>query len=178
MNYHHYLGLDLSLRHTGIAIVNEEKFVKSEIIDCSVLRGMERIKVIRETIKKVLEEYKPELTAIENYAFGCRGRAVFNLGELGGVIRFTLYSLKIPYIEIAPMTAKKFLTGKGNAEKNQMLMYALKNYKLEFDNDNECDAFALALMTRAVSTKDLSGLKKFQKEVVKNYMEREHEKQM
>ena len=44
---------------------------------------------------------------------------------------------------------KKFLTGKGNAEKNLILMNVYKKYGVECSNDNEADAINIAKLLKA-----------------------------
>jgi crossover junction endodeoxyribonuclease RuvC len=48
------------------------------------------------------------------------------------------------YLMVAPTALKKFITGKGNAKKELMLMKIFKRYGLEFENNNLADAYALA----------------------------------
>jgi len=57
---------------------------------------------------------------IEGYAFGATGR-VFQIAENTGLLKYALWSNKIPYDVFAPSAIKKAATGKGNADKAKML---------------------------------------------------------
>ena len=50
----------------------------------------------------------------------------------------------IKFKPIAPTTIKKFVTGNGQCKKNLMLLQVYKKFGIEFDSDDECDAFSLA----------------------------------
>ena len=55
---------------------------------------------------------------IEGYSFGSRGRALFQIAENGGILKYRLTRHK--YEIIPPANIKKFATQKGNADKEQM----------------------------------------------------------
>lgn len=69
---------------------------------------------------------------IEDYALGARGK-VFEIAENTGLLKYKLYSQKIPFSLFAPTTIKKFATGKGNADKNKMYEAWMKetNYDIQ-----------------------------------------------
>jgi crossover junction endodeoxyribonuclease RuvC len=69
------------------------------------------------------------------------------MGALHYYLRLFLHERKIPFKVVAPNTLKKFVTGKGNSKKNQMMLHAFKKWKMEFDDDNLCDAYGLARMS-------------------------------
>jgi len=80
------------------------------------------------------------------------------LGELAGLVKLTCWDYfdgnvnrYIPYpqnlrtpLQIPPMTLKKYAAGKGNANKQEMLMQIFKRWGLEFNDDNAADSYALA----------------------------------
>lgn len=83
------------------------------------------------------------LVAIEGYAFGARnGREA--AGELGGAVRLALHAAGIPMIEVPPSTLKKYVTGKGVADKNIMLREVFRRWAYEAKNDDLADAYSLA----------------------------------
>jgi crossover junction endodeoxyribonuclease RuvC len=130
------LGLDLSLTASGIYCDT-----CGGSIFKTKLRGMERLQAIRdEVVKHALHS---DIILVEGYAFGARGNAMFSIGELGGVIRLALYELSKPYIEIAPTQLKKFATGKGNANKDEVIAAAIRKFNFQGTDNNEADAYVL-----------------------------------
>lgn len=139
------MAIDPSLNETGICIFNSqnELIYKGIISNTDKLKDMQRLFYIKNELKKLIKKYKINLVGIEDYSYGSKGRAIINLGELGGVIRLYLFEQKIPYILIQPTKIKKFITGKGNAKKELMLLKVYKKFNMEFENNNICDAYAL-----------------------------------
>ena len=55
-----------------------------------------------------------------------------------------LSKLAVRVIEIPPSTRAKFITGKGNASKDTVLVAAIKRLPIDVANNNEADAAVLA----------------------------------
>jgi len=65
-------------------------------------------------------------------------------GMVQGIARLVLTKKGIPYGTLLPASLKKYATGKGSdPNKIGMALAALKRAGLEFDDDNQCDAFWL-----------------------------------
>ena len=71
------------------------------------------------------------MVAIEGYSFGSTGRAVFNIGENGGLLKHKLWVKHIPIRLVPPQTIKKFATGKGTATKEKMYEAWLQDTELD-----------------------------------------------
>lgn len=127
--------------------------------------GVSRISEIFEEFDAYLEATQSSLAgaAIEGYAYSAKG-AVFNLGELGGVLRLALYKRNIRTIEVPPTYLKKFLTGKGTSPKNVMLKEAYRLYEIDINDDNDCDAFALALVAQNYFETEFHAIKTYRTE--------------
>lgn len=135
-------GLDLSLTSTGLATADAIRTLATK------LRGTPRLLWIREA---VLDELgRCDLVVLEGYSFGSKGSAIFQTGELGGVIRLALYERGIRYVEVSPQTMKIYATGKGNVGgKDQVLVQAVKRSGIEFESNDACDAWWLRQMALA-----------------------------
>ena len=94
-----------------------------------------------------------------------RAGSAIKLAMLGTVVRMTLFELKLPFMLIAPTQLKKYVTGKGNAQKDMMLMQIFKKYNIEAKDDNQADACGLAFLAEAL-LKPFDGLPKPQQEVL------------
>lgn len=134
------LAIDPSLTETGICIFKNGK-IHSEVIKPKT-KDVARLSDISNHINCLIQDHCITHACIEGYAYSAIGRIV-NLGELGGVIRLLLYDEGIPFVVVPPTVIKKFITGKGNAKKELMLLQVYKKFGVEFDNNNTCDAFAL-----------------------------------
>lgn len=140
------MAIDPSLSNTGFAMWENDK-----IVTCCVgskQRGIPRLIEIRNHICRLLDFYKIDLIFIEGYAYGSGlgGSRNIDLGELGGVLRVMFYEKKIPYVEIVPQHLKKYVTGKGNANKELMMKVAKEKYGIDFKNNDECDAYGMYLL--------------------------------
>lgn len=161
------LGIDPSLNGTGIVLLNSggqiiyQKAIILNKTKKTTIKGFSRINLILSIIKEVIKENQNliKLVIIEGYSFGSnRSRSVFDLGELGGIIKYFLYEKEISFVEVPPKFLKKYVTGNGNADKLMMIDSVKKRYKENFDNDNICDAYALARLGIELSPIDLERL--------------------
>lgn len=146
------MGIDPSLTSTGYVVLETgtvRHLRESGAITFPKLSGMARVVAIEEILLAVLKRNCPNVVYIEGYSFGSTGKAVFQMGELGGVLRRMLYKMEgsgIVWTEIPPSTLKKFCTGKGNSKKEDMKLHAYKKWGVEFKTNDETDAYALAKM--------------------------------
>lgn len=162
-----FAGFDLSLTASGIVILNSKGEVKERHVIKSKLRGQERLEEILNKIKAIIEPYNIQLVCIEGYAMGGVGR-VFDIAELGGIVKFHLYQIKQAFCTPTPTQVKKYATGKGggpNAGKDQVTMHVFKNWGFEAVDNNEADAYVLSRIALALSGFDTT-LKAYQKEVI------------
>lgn len=86
----------------------------------------------------------PSHIIIEGYLVHMKGNAI-GLVEVGWHIRRGLLERfpKATIIEVPPTSLKKFVTGKGNADKVAVATALSKRYGRAFDSDNMADAFGL-----------------------------------
>lgn len=162
------IGLDLSLTHSGWVVLERNQLSSFGTIIPKKLRGVKRLFYIKQEILKILQHNKPNLVVIEGYAYS-RYTGVCS-GELGGIIRLLLYTNKIKYLIVAPMTLKKFATGKGGSPKSKMEKCVYKNWNVELKTEHEVDAFALAMLGRYAML-DYIEMTKSQLEAVKTVLE-------
>tara|TARA_Y100000034_G_scaffold136342_1_gene212299 strand:- start:2269 stop:2787 length:519 start_codon:yes stop_codon:yes gene_type:complete len=117
----------------------------------------ERLFIIRSFIKDLCEKHLIELIVMEGYSFGSRNtKFTFTAGEVGGTIKLLSFDLDIPLIIVSPTLLKKYVCGKGNVKKEQMLLQVYKKYNREFDNNNICDAYCLNEFVRRFKEYELN----------------------
>lgn len=144
-----FIGLDLSLNHTGVAELSSTGVVTNL---CEVRpgkhTGVERLQYLREALLAALPT-DPLVVCIEGYAMGAKGR-VFHIGEWGGVARLALLERgRCAVLTLPPSNLKSFATGKGNAPKEYMIAAAQAEFGDRPMTDNEADALHLAAAARA-----------------------------
>ena len=98
-------------------------------------------------------ERNVRLAAIEDYAYGIKNdqtNCTFSLGELGGCVRYHLFTRCVPYLNVPIQTNKQFATGNGSAKKPQVASCMAAIWGLPPFRKDQYDASdALALATVA-----------------------------
>lgn len=106
------------------------------------LRGAARLAFIREVFLHFLGKNSIQGVAIEGYSVGSVNRP-FDLGEVSGVLRQTVYTATgLECVVVPPSTLKKYATGLSHASKEQMIDALRRHYAT--DDDNIADAVWLA----------------------------------
>jgi crossover junction endodeoxyribonuclease RuvC len=138
-----FAGVDPSLTATGLALHGGGLELDAIRVKS---KGLDRLRLLRDHVVGFC--LPASLVAIEGYAYGAK----FNresMGELGGILRLALYEAGIDFIDVPPTVLKKFVTGKGNAQKQQMLLSVYKKWGVDITDDNIADAYALARFAEA-----------------------------
>jgi Holliday junction resolvasome RuvABC endonuclease subunit len=150
------LGLDISLRHTGIVVLTEDGAVEYKETFHNKLQKeplpklgdynmvVDYLKWF--VIKHFQNKNAPVIIAREDYAYSASSASETLLKELGGIIEWELSKLPILGSKMlwVPVTlAKKFATGKGNAQKSEMMKEVFKRFGFDGD-EHASDAFAVA----------------------------------
>lgn len=144
-----FLGIDQSLNATGLCTISEAgDVVTAKTIDPEGRVGGERLVYIKRAVESVLDGIG--FAAIEGYAYGSVGR-VFELGEIGGVLKTLLTERQVKYVIVPPILVKKFATGSTSAAKEEMVLAARESGDKSFylSDDNQADAYFLAKIARA-----------------------------
>lgn len=152
------LSIDQSLTGTGVCYMASDGRFETFLIKTTPKESwavrMDRILKFLDDIfnlrtVKMPQPSKVDHVVMESYAFGAKGR-VFNLGELGGVIKYHFhkeYAVEIPQILI--QWHKMWVAGAGNASKLQVIKALRENYGIDVKNDNIADAVSMALFYKA-----------------------------
>lgn len=153
-----FVGLDLSLRSTGFAVLRESGEVEAiQSFGSSLNRGssmkdkLDRLVMISarivDEIRYVRINGDSAEVCIENYAFGARG-AQNDLGELHGVIKTQIYvGLGIVPTVVSPSSYRKVILGSGRKTKQESFDYAksvLTKLGHASINADEADAYLVA----------------------------------
>lgn len=156
------VGLDMSLSSTGMMVLDEAgSIAHQESIASPRIGGSVRQRITRYTTtvsaiyKRLAGMDDLHCICIEGYSFGSKGQAVLDLAEFGGLIRAMLcqHFGGTPIHEVAPSNLKKWATGKGafkGGGKTPMVVAIMNRYKVDFQTDDEFDAYGLARMAHQI----------------------------
>lgn len=167
------IGIDPSLTGTGVVVLVDGKLKEKALIktkpdvEKTPVNELKRLLNITSKIQLITNKYTQytEMVVIEGLSFGARNTtALIQLSGLNYLIRKLLYELNIPFTICAPTTLKKFICGKGNAQKDLVMMKVYKRYNVTLTNDNEADAYVMSRIADAL-VREVK-LTTFQKEVI------------
>lgn len=138
-------GVDLSLTSTGVCVGSDPERAHSLTITTR-LTGPARLAHIRDRVLHYTAGCG--LVVVESQAHNAsRGVGVImKTAALHGVIGVALHEWNIASALVNPVRVKQYATGSCRAKKEQMLLAAYKRFGREFANNDECDAFFLAVM--------------------------------
>ncbi|GAB1467343.1 crossover junction endodeoxyribonuclease RuvC [Candidatus Cloacimonadota bacterium] len=145
------IGIDPGSRYCGYGLIQMEgrKVLAAgcDVIDVSKEKTLpQRLLLLYNQICAVLDEYQPEIAAVESMFFHKQIKSIFTLGHARGVILLALASKGIDLLEYSPREIKKSVVGNGNASKAQVRYMINQLYKLKESprRDDAYDALAIA----------------------------------
>jgi len=156
-----FVGLDLSMRATGLVVLDEagEVVLRQRIgwkDSCATVHQRIRYfakvaKEVQATVASCAEANGPQhllAIAVEDYATHGPGDPTIG-PELGAIVRMGLICYPSLH-EVSTTSLKKFATGKGNATKDVVMLHTFKRWAFDCGDDNNlADAYVLARMVRA-----------------------------
>jgi Holliday junction resolvasome RuvABC endonuclease subunit len=141
------LGLDLSLTGTGWAVVDTDRRT-TRVGTISTVPGPPEPR-----LTYILDEIPTAgvaLAAVEAFLPGVTGGKSVERGALHLMTRIKLWRAGIPFALVHVSRVKKYATGAGGANKTQIQDALIRRLGLDecprFADDNQADAFVLALM--------------------------------
>lgn len=149
------LAIDPSLTSTGYAYQTGGDAIQVGTIRAKNMNGVERLQFIKEEVNTLISLVKPEVVSYEGYAMSRFANRAFDLGELGGVLKLLVFGYRIPILLVPPTCLKLYATGKGNADKGQVMVAMAKVRRRLFSCDDEADAYALLQLGLAFSSSRL-----------------------
>lgn len=146
------IGLDLSANASGVVILKSNDTPKPEVmlvkeIVPKKLKGMARVRYIATDVMGTIHLTKPDVIVVEGYSLNMKNaNSVVPLMEVGAVVRFLMHLDELAWLDPRAPSLKQFVTGKGSANKNIVMMNVFKRWGFEAATDNIADAYALACM--------------------------------
>ncbi|MBN1648717.1 MAG: crossover junction endodeoxyribonuclease RuvC [Spirochaetales bacterium] len=146
------LGLDPGLAQTGWGLVQAEGN-KIRHLDHGSIRTEagqaigERLSVIYEMIKTVIDRYRPAYAGVEALYFAKNRKSAIPVAEARGVLLLCCSLALVPAFEFTPPEIKMAVTGNGRAEKHQVqeLVRLVLGMDSIVEPDHAADALAVAV---------------------------------
>lgn len=128
-------GNKLSVVHYGAVFTSKE------------LSPADRLLILHDELQKIVEEYKPEIMAVEELFFNKNSTTVMTVGQARGVILLTGVKAGLQIREYTPIQVKLAVVGYGRATKEQVtyMVQRLLNIKEKPKPDDVADALAVAI---------------------------------
>lgn len=118
------LGIDPGSRVTGYGIVNAVgnrlEYVTCGSIHLPNVDHPQRLKKIFDSICRIIEEFSPQESAIEEVFLGKSVSSALKLGQARGSAMVACLHHDLPVAEYSPRKVKQALVGNGNADKTQV----------------------------------------------------------
>ena len=119
------LGIDPGLRRTGFGVIDAAgmrlSYVASgTIVVPSDLPLQERLKVILDSIREVVDSYTPTESALEKVFVNTNPASTLLLGQARGAAMCALADRHLPVSEYTALQIKKAVVGNGHAQKEQV----------------------------------------------------------
>jgi crossover junction endodeoxyribonuclease RuvC len=131
------------------------------------VKGMEKLAYIGGRLNQRMEEDKPDLVVLEGYSFASK-HAIVTMAEIGTIYRYFMWQAEQSYIELAPTSLKKFVTGVGNCKKELILKEVYKVWGFDTNDNNISDAYGLAMYGAYQHLGILDGKGGYNKTLAKN----------
>lgn len=144
------LGIDPGSRRTGFGVIESGRYhpnyVVSGVIRVEKLSGSEKLTNIFKSIGQIIEQYQPDVLAIEKVFVYKNPNSAIVLGQARGVILCAAALQNVPIMEYTPTQIKNTVVGKGHAGKQQVQYMVQNLLKLtESPQEDAADALAAAL---------------------------------
>ena len=145
------LGIDASLRSTGVAIVEYSGF-SMKAIDYRPIKNSAKLpltsclKNLVQSIHKYISEFQPNEVAIEGIYYCKNVKTSIILGQARGAMISTCAVAGLPVYEYSPTRIKQAVTGTGTASKEQIQRMMMRILSLsELPQEDAGDALAIAM---------------------------------
>lgn len=146
------LGIDPGIADTGYGVICGNAS-GARCLDYGSLRTgagiemSERLYVLGLSLEKVIEQYRPDVVAVEQLFFCKNVKTALVVGQARGVIMYTAKKSGLPVVEYTPLQIKQAVSAYGKASKLQVQKMVKMILALEElpKPDDAADALAAAI---------------------------------
>jgi len=146
------LGIDPGYAICGFGLIYGDRS-KQQLIQYGAIRTEagrplpERLKQIYDDVTLLINQFNPQMLAIEELFFHTNVTTALSVAHARGVIVLAAETLGIPVYEYTPLQVKLAIAGYGRADKAQMMDMVRRHLNLKENPkpDDAADALAVAL---------------------------------
>ncbi len=145
------MGIDPGTQITGYGVVEKDGALLRHIDNgCLTARRGDvlalRLGAIYGTLLEKLEQFRPDVVAVEEIFFSKNISSALRVGEGRGIVLLAAVQKDIPIVEYSTREVKQAMTGYGQASKEQVQQMVRRILKLpEVAQMDASDALALAI---------------------------------
>lgn len=140
------IGLDPGSRITGVGIIDGETLVHAESVRLGGGPMPERLGEIFSRVRALIDEFQPDIAAVETVFMSRNPQAAIKLGQARGAAVCAAVACGLEVHEYAPRAIKQAIVGRGGAGKEQVQHMIRVLLKLaEAPAEDAADALAVAL---------------------------------
>lgn len=150
------IGIDPGYDRVGIAIIDGKELIHSECFLTSREDTFHiRLKEIGERVRDLMDEFSPDLMAMESLFITKNQKTAMKVAEARGVIAYEASLRNVKIEEYSPPQIKVATTGHGGSDKSQIIKMIPLLIKIKVKKDpkkiidDEYDAIAVALTCQA-----------------------------
>ena len=146
------MGIDPGIASTGWGVI-EARGNKFKSLDYGFIKTVpsqtpgQRLMIIYNTLKQIINEYKPDKASVEDIFFARNKLSAIPVAQAKGVILLAMESKKVETFVFSPLQIKQALTGNGRAEKEQVqeMVKLILGLSVKIKPDHAADALAAAI---------------------------------
>ncbi len=145
------LGIDCGGEYTGYGVVEQDGAggLKCLCMGAVHLKTREalskRLLQVFQKLTSIINDYDPEMVAIEDVFYAVNAKSALKLGQVRGVAMLAASSCNLDVAEYAPLAIKSAVVGYGRAEKSQVQEMVMRLLQLNERPEPEDAADALAI---------------------------------
>ena len=147
------IGIDPGTGILGFGVIEVNAKGKAALVDAGVIRtpvkhpDAERLLIIYDELKQIIEELKPSIIAVEKLFFAQNVTTAMTVAQARGVVLLLGQQNNLELHEYTPLQIKQALTGYGRAEKSQIqeMVRVILGLKESPKPDDCADALAAAI---------------------------------
>jgi len=146
------LGIDPGLSRCGYGIIQrkdgKDTALAAGVIETpSEMETPSRLTLLRDEIRQLIVEYRPDVVAIERVLFQHNAATAISVGQAIGIVMTEGISAGCQVVEFSPNEVKQAVAGHGGANKQEMekMVRMLLGIQTQLKPVDAADALALAL---------------------------------